>query len=87
MIPFILGVTTVGPILSVLSNYLAIAVYVFTFLYSMICLMIGMDEVLTFKSVNKRIFYYVLNLTIIVIILITVVYGLIQSGFIGGINI
>ena len=87
MIPFIIGVTAIGPLLSILSNYFAIAVYVFTFLYSMICLMIGMDEVLMFKSINKRIFYYVLNLTIIVVILITVVYGLIQSGFISGINI
>ena len=87
MIPFIIGVTALGPILSVLSNYFAIAVYIFTFLYSMICLMIGMDEVLIFKSINKRIFYYVLNLTIIVIILIAVAYGLIQGGFISGINI
>ena len=87
MIPFIIGVTALGPLLSILSTYFAVAAYVFTFLYSMICLMIGMDEVLVFKSVNKRIFYYVLNLTVIVIILIAVVYGLIQSGFIGGINI
>ena len=87
MIPFIIGVTILGPLLSILSGYLALAAYVFTFLYSMICLMIGIDEVLIFKSINKKIFYYVLNLTIIVIILITVTYGMIQSGSISGINI
>lgn len=72
MVPVIMGVLVVYPIINVFSPYIALFVFVFTLLYTLISFYIGMNEVLKFKSVDKRILYNVINLSLIFIIIVVV---------------
>lgn len=68
MIPLIFGTVVLYPIGMIFNVYLGIGVLIFTFLATVITLLIGMNEVLTFKSLNNQIFYHVINLSIITLI-------------------
>lgn len=70
MVPVIIGVLVLYPILNVFSQYAALLVFVFTFLYTLISFFIGMNEVLTFGNINRRILYNVINLSLIFVIIV-----------------
>lgn len=72
MVPVIVGVLVLYPILNVFSPYIAMFVFVFTLLYTLISFYIGMNEVLTFKSVDKRILYNVINLSLIFAVIVVI---------------
>ncbi len=72
MVPVIIGVLVLYPILNVFSQYAAIFAFVFTFLYTLISFYIGMNEVLVFGNINKRILYNVINLSLIFIIIVII---------------
>lgn len=69
MVPLISGVLIFYPLILLLSEYVALLFVVFSFFYTLISFLIGMNEVLTFVDVNKKILYNVLNLTVIFIIM------------------
>lgn len=72
MVPVIVGVLVLYPIINIFSQYAAILVFVFTFLYTLISFFIGMNEVLTFGNINRRILYNVINLSLIFMIIVIV---------------
>lgn len=72
MVPVIVGVLVLYPIINIFSQYAAILVFVFTFLYTLISFFIGMNEVLTFGNINRRILYNVINLSLIFMIIVII---------------
>lgn len=73
MVPLMGGVVIGYPLLSLLSEYLGWLILIFSFLYSLTSFLIGMNEVLTFSNINKRILYNVLNLSVIFMVMIVIV--------------
>lgn len=82
MIPFLMGVIILYPILDLISSYLGIAILIFAFLSTIINILIGMNEVLKFNSLNNKIYYHVINLSIITLIVLALFLGLARGGFI-----
>lgn len=68
MLPLIIGTVAIAPAISIISSYLSILVFIFCFLYTLIAFLIGINEVLTFKNINRKILYNVLNLSCIMLI-------------------
>ncbi len=82
MIPLISGVIILYPIGKIFNIYLGLGVLIFSFLATIITLLIGMNEVLRFKDVNNQIFYHVINLSIITLIAIVVFVFMLQHAWI-----
>ena len=82
LIPLIATVSVIYPVCNLLSGYLGIAVLVFASLYSMITLLMGMNAVLKFTTVNKEILYHVLNLSLAIIIIGGMLIAIVQTGLI-----
>mgnify|MGYP003300274397 CR=1 FL=1 len=72
MVPVIFGVLVLYPIASIISMYIGLLLFIFTFLYTLISFFLGMNEVLVFGNINKRILYNVINLSLIFLILIII---------------
>lgn len=72
MVPIIIGVLVLYQIASIVSVYIGLLFVIFTFVYTLISFYIGMNEVLTFDNVNKRILYNSINLSIIFLIIIVI---------------
>lgn len=72
LIPFIVGVTILYPITNLVSTYIGFLVLIFTFLYTLVSLLIGINEILTFKSINRKILYNILNLSVVILIMIII---------------
>jgi len=70
LLPFIIGVIGVSPAISIISSYLGMLALIFSFLYSLIAFMTGMNEILTFKNIDRKILYNVLNLSCIILVVI-----------------
>ena len=66
----------------IFSTYLGLGSLIFTFLCSLITLLIGMNEVLRFRSVNSQIFYHVINLSVITLIALIIFTFMISSGWV-----
>lgn len=73
LLPFILGVVVLYPVANLVSAYLGLLVLIFTFLYTLVSFLTGIGEILTFKNINRKILYNVLNLSIILLLLVFVV--------------
>lgn len=82
MIPLISGSLILYPIASIFSGYLGLAVLILSFLTTVIVLLIGMNEVLKFKSLNNQIFYHVLNLSVITLIAIMIFVFMIHNNWV-----
>ena len=82
LIPFICGVIVLCPVCMIFSTYLGLGSLIFTFLCSLITLLIGMNEVLRFRSVNSQIFYHVINLSVITLIALIIFTFMIRSGWV-----
>ena len=82
MIPLIVGTIVVYPIAMIFSGYLAIGVLIFSFLATLITILIGMNNVLKFKNVNVQIFYHVINLSIITLVAIIVFVFMVHNAWI-----
>ena len=82
MIPLISGVIILYPIGKIFNIYLGLGILIFSFLATIITLLIGMNEVLRFKDVNNQIFYHVINLSIITLIAIVVFVFMLQHSWI-----
>jgi len=80
--PLIVGVVVLYPVASLVSMYVALLVLIFTFLYSVVSFLIGIGEVLTFKNINRKILYNVLNLSVIVLIMIIIFIMLLNTSVI-----
>lgn len=80
LLPFIIGVVVVFPVINLISSYLAMLALIFSFLYSVTSLLIGIGDVLTFKNINTQILYNVLNLSIVIMIVFTVVAIFIKTN-------
>ncbi|HAB66326.1 MAG TPA: hypothetical protein DCE23_03060 [Firmicutes bacterium] len=78
LLPFIAGVVIAYPIANIFAKFLAIAVVVFTFLYSLITFFIGMNRILEFKNVDRQILYNVLNLSVIIMIMLLILIIMIK---------
>jgi hypothetical protein len=72
MVPVIFGVLVLYPIASIISMYIGLLLFIFTFLYTLISFFLGMNEVLVFGNINKRILYNVINLSLIFLIMIII---------------
>lgn len=72
MVPLIIGVLALFPIAAIFSGYFAVLIFVFTFMYTLISFFIGMNEILTFESIDKRILYNIINLSIIFVIIVLI---------------
>ncbi len=70
LLPLIIGVVVFYPIANLLSTYIGLLVLIFSFLYTLISFIIGISEILTFKNINRKILYNVLNISVIVLIMI-----------------
>ena len=82
LIPLIAGSIILYPIAMIFSGYLAIGVLIFAFLATVITLLIGMNEVLKFNSINNQIFYHVINLSIITLVAIMVFVFMVHQGWV-----
>ena len=82
LIPLIFGVIVLFPVGTLLNVYIGIGVLIFSFLASVITLLIGMNEVLTFKGIDSQIFYHVINLSIVTLIVIFVFVFMVHNGWI-----
>ena len=82
LIPLIAGSIILYPVAMIFSGYLAICALIFSFLATVITLLIGMNEVLKFNSVNNQIFYHVMNLSIITLIAIMIFVFMIHQGWV-----
>lgn len=72
MLPLIVGTVAAAPAISIISSYLSILVFIFSFLYTLIAFLIGINEILTFKNINRKILYNVLNLSCIMLMSIVI---------------
>jgi len=82
LIPFICGVIILCPVCMIFSTYLGLGALIFSFLCSLITLLIGMNEVLRFNSINSQIFYHVINLSIITLVAIVIFVFMLRSGWV-----
>lgn len=73
LLPFIIGTVVLYPVANLVSSYLGLLVCIFSFLYTLVSFLIGIGEILTFKNINRKILYNVLNLTFVILILILVI--------------
>lgn len=80
MLPFIVGVIILYPAANIVSSYLAWLVLIFTFLYTLVSFLIGIGELLTFRNINRKILYNVLNLTFIILVMCLIVVFLIRMN-------
>jgi len=82
LIPFICGVIVLYPVCMIFSTYLALGALIFSFLCSLITLLIGMNEVLRFNSINSQIFYHVINLSVITLVALIIFVFMIRNGWV-----
>jgi len=82
MIPLLVGAIVLYPVAVIFSGYLGLGALIFSFLATLITLLIGMNEVLTFKSVNNQIFYHVINLSVITLVAVIVFVFMVQKNWI-----
>lgn len=82
MIPLIVGIVILQPVANIFNSYLGIGALIFSFLSTLITLLIGMNEVLKFKSVNNQIYYHVINLSIITLIAILVFVFMVHQNWV-----
>lgn len=78
MLPLIIGVVILYPVGNLFSGYISLLFLIFTFLYSLVSFFVGMGEIISFKSINRKILYNVLNLTFIILIMFFIVVMLIR---------
>lgn len=72
MVPLIIGVLVLYPIAAVFSNYFAVLIFIFAFMYTLISFFIGMNEILVFENIDKRILYNIINLSIIFVLIVVI---------------
>ncbi len=82
MIPLISGSLILYPIAVIFNGYLGIAVLILSFLTTVIVLLIGMNGVLSFKSLNNQIFYHVLNLSVITLVAVMIFVFMVHNNWI-----
>jgi hypothetical protein len=82
MIPLIVGTIVVYPVAMIFSGYLALGVLIFSFLATLITILIGMNNVLKFKNVNVQIFYHVINLSVITLVAIVVFVFMVHNAWV-----
>ena len=82
MIPLLVGAIVLYPVAVIFSGYLGLGALIFSFLATLITLLIGMNEVLTFKSINNQIFYHVINLSVITLVAVIVFVFMVQKNWI-----
>ena len=82
MIPLLVGSIVLYPVAVIFSGYLGLGALIFSFLATLITLLIGMNEVLTFKNVNNQIFYHVINLSVITLVAIIVFVFMVQKNWV-----
>ncbi len=70
LVPLIIGVTVLYPIISILSTYIALFALIFSFLYTLIAILTGMNEILVFRNNDKKIAYNVLNISCVILIMV-----------------
>lgn len=80
LLPLIIGVIAVSPAISIISSYLGMLALIFSFLYSLIAFMTGMNEILTFKNIDRKILYNVLNLSCIILVVIVLYAFLVRMN-------
>ncbi len=73
VIPLIIGIVILNPVLSILSNYLGIIGIIVPFIYSLICFIIGINQILKFKNLNSQIYYNVFNISLIIFVMYIIV--------------
>ena len=70
MIPTIIGVVVLLPLLAIISEYLAILIILVSVIFTVICFIVGTNNILKFKSANSQIFYNLFNLSLLAIIML-----------------
>lgn len=80
MLPLIIGVVAVGPAIGIISRYLSLLAVIFCFLYTLIAFLIGINEILKFKNINRKILYNVLNLSCIILVAIVIYVLLVRTN-------
>ncbi len=80
LLPFIIGVVVLYPAANIISGYLGLLVLIFTFFYTLVSFMVGINEILTFKNINRKILYNVLNLTFVILVIFLISVFLIRMN-------
>lgn len=80
--PFIIGGSLLYPIGNLFSIYIALCLLVLSVIYTMIIYITGVNELLVFKSIDRKAFYNLFNIILIVVIVMIVFYLLLQNGMI-----
>lgn len=70
LVPLIIGVLVLYPIAAIFSAYLGLLIFIFALLYTLISFFIGMNEILKFADIDRRILYNVINLSIIFVVIV-----------------
>lgn len=87
VIPLIIGVVILYPALSLINEYLGMMGLIFTFLYSLISFFVGINEILIFKNLNNKIIYNTINLSLVLVLFISLLFFLIRVNVISIIGI
>ena len=79
-IPFLFGFSILLPIGCIVNSYLGYALLGITIIYTLVCFISGINQALSFSSVNRKILYNAFNLSVIFIAIAAVVYYVYFSG-------
>lgn len=79
-VPLLLGFSILLPVGCVFHNYLGYALLGVSVIYTLVCFISGINQALSFSSVNRKIIYNAFNLSVIFIAIAAVVYYIYFSG-------
>ncbi|MBQ8659619.1 MAG: hypothetical protein IJ475_02120 [Bacilli bacterium] len=81
-LPFILGCSLLMPITCIFSTYIGLCLMVICILYMLVIYITGVNEILAFQTVDRKVFYNLFNFSLIFIIIMVLFYVLLESGLI-----
>lgn len=79
-IPLLAGFSVLLPLGCIVNSYLGYALFGVSIIYTLVCFISGINQALSFSSVNKKILYNSFNLSLIFIAIAAVVYYIYFSG-------
>lgn len=85
-IPFIIGVTVLGPLGTIISAFVSFVLVGVSFIYSFISFISGINNLLAIDSVNKNIIYNAINIGAIFVVLLTIGYHFFYADIINTIS-
>lgn len=85
-IPFVIGVTVLGPLGTIISMFVSFVLVGVSFIYSFISFISGVNNLLAIDSVNKNIIYNAINIGAIFVVLLSIGYHFFYADIINTIS-